>query len=244
MSSSEIFLRDRLLVLAGGFGTRLKPVVADVPKAMAPVCGKPFLHFQIENWIGQGLHSFVFLLHHQADFVIDFLERERVGVLKHCEVSWVVEPAPMGTGGAIANAVKSLKITGDFLTVNADTWLGAGMDIVYSAASPAIGIANVQDSSRYGTVDFGENQIVKAFREKKSVAEPGWINVGLYRLNAQLFKNWNHEPFSLESVSLPAWSERGYLKAVPLTTDFLDMGVPSDYFRLCQWMETKRAGIL
>ena len=90
-----------MFVLAGGFGTRLQSVV-EVPKALAPVGDVPFLRLQIEHWIAQGLNSFVFLLHYQADLIINFLEIEKTSLLKDCEVQWLVEPKPMGTGGAIA----------------------------------------------------------------------------------------------------------------------------------------------
>ncbi len=63
-----------LLVLAGGFGTRLQSVVSQVPKALAPVVGVPFLHLQIEHWKSQGIRSFGFLLHHQAELIIGFLQ--------------------------------------------------------------------------------------------------------------------------------------------------------------------------
>ena len=56
----------KMLVLAGGFGTRLQSVLADFPKALAPVGQAPFLRFQLEHWITQGLRSFVFLLHSQT----------------------------------------------------------------------------------------------------------------------------------------------------------------------------------
>ncbi len=237
-------IRDPVLVIAGGFGTRLKPVVADVPKALAPVCGHPFLRFQLKHWIRQGFRSFVFLLHHQADCIIDFLEHERHSILKRCEVSWVVEPVPLGTGGAIAHAIERLKFTGNFLALNSDTWLGEAMGVVNSMAPPAIGIVQVQDSGRYGTVDFSKNLIAKNFTEKNGIKIPGWISAGLYRLNTDLFREWDRGPFSLEKVCFPAWTDRGWLKVVPLTTDFLDMGVPSDYFRLCHLMEAKSAEIL
>ncbi len=117
----------RLLVLAGGLGTRLKTAVADVPKALAPVGGMPFLQVQIEQWVAQGLHEFTLLLHHQAEQIIAFLKAQQTGLLKNCSVNWVVEPMLMDTGGAIAYAVKELDIKDNFLMTNADTWLGGGI---------------------------------------------------------------------------------------------------------------------
>ena len=116
----------KLLVLAGGFGTRLQSVVAEVPKALAPVGKVPFLQLQIDHWKTQGINSFIFLLHHQADLVISFLQKEKKsGVLTGCEVFWLVEPMPMDTGGAVAHAVEQLQLTGNFLVTNAERVEGA-----------------------------------------------------------------------------------------------------------------------
>lgn len=233
----------KLLILAGGFGTRLQPVVAEVPKALAPVGEVPFLHLQIEHWKNQGLKSFVFLLHHQADLIIDFLRNEQNGLLKDCEVHWLVEPAPMGTGGAVAYAVEQLNLSNGFLVTNADTWLGAGIKEVWQAASPAMAVVKVGDAGRYGKVQFDDENIITAFHEKSASTGTGWINAGLCHLKAELFKDWNHEPFSLERISFPIWADRCILKAVPLQSSFIDIGVPEDYFRFCRWMESGKVGV-
>ena len=115
-----------LMVLAGGFGTRLQTAVADVPKALAPIGDVPFLQLQLDHWLAQGLRGFTFLLHHQADQIIAFLQAHRFGLLKDCQVNWLIEPVPMDTGGAIAHAVKTLDLKDEFLVTNADTWLGGG----------------------------------------------------------------------------------------------------------------------
>ncbi len=233
-----------MLVLAGGFGTRLQSVVAEVPKALAPVGAVPFLYLQIEHWIAQGLRSFVFLLHHQAELIFDFLKKEQTGLLKDCEVQWLVEPTPMGTGGAVAYAVEQLHIPGDFLVTNADTWLGTGVKDVFQVDAPAMAVVELSDSGRYGRVRLDDKNYVTAFHEKSSNKGAGWINAGLCHLNAELFTDWNHLPFSLEQVSFPALAARGDLRAIALNTDFIDIGIPDDYFRFCRWIEADRKGPL
>ena len=154
----------KLLVLAGGFGTRLQAVVPALPKALAPVGGVPFLQLQIEHWRAQGIHSFAFLLHHQADLIIDFLQREKqAGALIDCELLWLVEPMPMDTGGAVAYAVEQLGLTGSFLVTNADTWLGTGMAEMTQAEPPAMAVIRRQDASRYGRVQFDQQHHITAF---------------------------------------------------------------------------------
>jgi NDP-sugar pyrophosphorylase family protein len=234
----------KMFVLAGGFGTRLQSVVVEVPKALAPVGNVPFLHLQVEHWIAQGLNSFVFLLHHQADLIINFLKIEKARLLKDCEVQWLVEPTPMGTGGALAYAVEQLDFLGDFLVTNADTWLGKGCKEVCQFDAPAMAVVELSNAGRYGLVQLDDQNHVTAFNEKSSTHGPGWINAGLCRLNSELFKDWNHMPFSLEQISFPALAASGDLKAVPLSTDFIDIGIPDDYFRFCRWITADRKGRL
>lgn len=234
----------RLLVLAGGFGTRLQAAVTGVPKALAPIKDVPFLHLQIEHWIAQGVSSFAFLLHHQADLIIDFLQKEQLGLLKDCEVSKLIEPTPMNTGGAIAYAVEKLLLSGDFLVTNADTWLGNGIRELSQAKAPAMAVVKLTDVSRYGRVELDRQHFVTAFHEKSSGSGNGWINAGMCRLDAERFKGWDHLPFSLERNTFPAMVARGELKAVQLQTDFIDIGVPEDYHRFCRWIAADRKGTL
>ena len=230
----------RLLVLAGGFGTRLKTAVADVPKALAPVDSVPFLQLQIEHWLDQGLREFTFLLHHQADQIIAFLQSQMSGLLTGCQVDWLIEPTPMDTGGAIAHAVQELGLTDDFLMTNADTWLGGGVRELMQSTAPAMAVVNLPDVSRYGQVHFDQSNHVTAFVEKNAQSSAGWINAGLCHLSTGPFKNWNGRPFSLERELFTTLVTNRSLMAVPLQTDFIDIGVPTDYHRFCRWVEAGR----
>ena len=230
----------RLLVLAGGFGTRLKEAVADVPKALAPIGEFPFLQLQIEHWLEQGLREFTFLLHHQADQIVTFLQSQQGGPLKTCQVDWLIEPIPMDTGGALAHAVKTLHLQDDFLITNADTWLGGGILEMRQSAAPAIAVVNLKDVSRYGQVHFDDARRVTAFKEKNGQCAEGWINAGLCHLDAELFQNWDGQPFSLERDLFSTLAQNRGLTAVPLHTDFIDIGVPDDYHRFCRWVAAGR----
>ena len=230
----------KLLILAGGFGTRLKSAVSDVPKALAPVGNVPFLQLQLEHWLSQGLSDFSFLLHHQADQIIDFLDTQSHDHLSACNLDWLIEPIPMDTGGAIANAVQQLNLSGDFLVINADTWLGGGIGDVMKSVSPAIAVVNRPNVSRYGKVYFDERNCVKAFWEKSNLKSSGWINAGLCLLSAEIFHGWNGQPFSLENDIFISLMNQNMLASVPLKVDFIDIGVPADYLRFCSWVQSGR----
>ena len=235
----------KMLILAGGFGTRLQPAVPGIPKALAPVNDVPFLRLQIEHWVEQGVRSFVFLLHHQANLIIDFLREEQKASLRGNDVRWLVEPVPMGTGGALAHAVKELILTDDFLATNADTWLGGGIKEVMHAGASGLAVIRVANAGRYGRVELSsEDHEIEYFAEKSATDTAGWINAGLCCLTPAIFRNWNRLPFSLETDLFPALVAQGKLHAVPLETDFIDIGVPEDYFRFCGWIKAGRGGPL
>lgn len=228
----------RILMLAGGFGTRLQPVLSKIPKALAPVRGKPFIYFQVERLMAQGLKHFTFLLHHQSDLIIEFLESERNGLFSGSEYQYLVEPAPLGTGGAIAHAVETLNLNGNFLVTNSDTWLGSGVNEILESSAPAMLVVSSNESFRYGNVLFDDQNYIIKFFEKKSQLGSGWINAGLYLFNSKLFQGWDHRPFSLENETLPKLVGDGVFKAVPINTTFIDIGVPEDYKKFCLWFNS------
>jgi D-glycero-alpha-D-manno-heptose 1-phosphate guanylyltransferase len=218
-----------LLVLAGGFGTRLQSVVSDVPKPLAPVHGKPFLSFLLNNWQQAGVRDFVFLLHHKADLIETYLTQTfATPEFAQCNFKIVVEPEPLGTGGSIANALNKIRFIGDFIAVNADTWLPDGMEMMLSAPAPSMAITHVANCNRYGKV-VSQNSVITAFEEKKPQSESGWINAGLYRLNSQLLESWTEGAMSLEATILPNLVKSGKMRAVQCDCDFIDIGVPEDY---------------
>lgn len=231
-----------LLVLAGGFGTRLRSAVADVPKPLAPVMGTPYLHYLLEQWADSGIDRLIFLLHHQAEMIKAFLATQ--SIIKNFTIETLTEPQPLGTGGAVAFAVRQCQLQDAFMVTNADTWLGSGLQAVSEAKNLAMAIIRVNNLERYGSVKTEEGRVVAFIEKEKSNTGSGWINAGLYRLNAHLFDDWNGLPFSLERDLFPKLVERGQLQAVPLNTDFIDIGIPEDYARFCRWIESGRKGVL
>ena len=234
----------KLLVLAGGFGTRLRSVVSQVPKALAPIGDIPFWHFQIDNWISQGVTSLVFLLHYQSQHIVDFVKSKPNGVWRNLDMQWVIEAAPLGTGGAVANAVTELQIQGDFLLANADTWLDSGLTQMAGAGVPAIGVIEVPNAGRYGFVTFDAQNKVTSFMEKDELAQSGWINAGIAQLSADFFRGCIVQTASLERDYFPRWVEQGILKATHLSGEFIDIGIPVDYYRFCHWIASGKSETL
>ena len=234
----------RLLVLAGGIGSRLKAVVSDVPKALAPIGDKPFLQLQIGHWLSQGVREFTFLLQYQADQIIDFLVMQKRLLPTDCRIDWVIEPQPLDTAGAVAHAIKTSDVKNNFLLTNGDTWLGGGIQEVFQTAAPAMAVVHLDNIGRYGKVQFNEDQLVTSFTEKDDQHSSGWINAGLCQLDPGLFNNWDGKPFSLERDLFPKLVKKQQLTAAPLQTPFIDIGIPEDYYRFCRWIESGKQDFL
>jgi len=228
-----------LIVLAGGFGTRLRTAVSDVPKPLAPVCGKPFLQYLIENAIKQGINDFIFLLHYEAKKIQDMLQIiEKNEACKDISFRTLLEKKPLGTGGAISNALKELDIKDSFLVINADTWLSEGLKLMSNSLPPAMATVKVKDSSRYGNLSVKDG-FVEDFKEKNTLNSSGMINAGMYHFHSKDFHQYNiGDTFSLEEKVLYEMTKNKKLRAITLETFFIDIGVPEDYIKFCKLMES------
>lgn len=228
----------KLLILAGGFGTRLKTVVSDRPKPLAPIGDKPFLYFQIKSWKEQGFRSFIFLLHYQALQVVEFIKHaQRTSLLSDCEVQWIIEDEPLGTGGAIANAINFLKIEGQFIIVNADTWLESGLKRLVTCTSPTIALVSQENGGRYGQVGINSEYKVIHFKEKSNDGDSGLISTGCLKLHPEIFSPYFEKAISLEREIIPQLVNQGILSAIELETRFIDIGIPEDYTRFREWVD-------
>ena len=226
------------LVLAGGFGTRLRSLVSDVPKPLAPVAGQPFIVHLIEHWVEQGVNDFIFLLHYEAEKIEGMLDELKCRD-EFAEVTFrvVIESTPLGTGGAILNAINLLGITGGFLVANADTWLGSGVEKLLAIESAAIAAIHVSNSQRYGSLKF-EGKKISAFQEKLVSVNHGYVNSGLYHLLPNVFDGFEvGSCFSIEDEVFPGLVSSRTLEVVKLDESFIDIGIPEDYLKYCKWVE-------
>lgn len=230
-----------LMVLAGGFGTRLRSLVADVPKPLAPVANQPFITYLIQHWVEQGVKEFIFLLHYEAAKIQTMLdELSQRPEFFEIKFKVVVEKIPLGTGGAILNAIDFLKISEGFLVANADTWLGGGIQQLSGEVAPALVAVNVANSQRYGSLRF-EGSRISAFEEKRAFTGEGYVNSGLYHLLPEIFDGFEvGSSFSIESELFPRLVSSRQLRVVKLNDSFIDIGIPADYLKFCKWIELRR----
>jgi mannose-1-phosphate guanylyltransferase len=215
-------------VLAGGFGTRLHGVLPDTPKILAPVAGKPFLEHLLHWLIRQGARRTVLCLGYRSADVLAFLGKRSFEPL---EVLTVIEAEPLGTGGAVANALPSLG-SDPVLVINGDTIVGTDLNAFLSAhhdsrATASILCARVADAGRYGRVEIDSRQRVVRFEEKNPAAsQQAWINAGFYLFGQKALQKFaNLTKGSLERDVLEKMPA-GTIHAFLTTGSFLDIGTP------------------
>lgn len=225
------------IVLAGGFGTRLRELVPDLPKPMAPVAGKPFLQILLQQLSDKGFRRIVLSVGFMSEAIIGQFGSRFAGM----ELDYVVETTPLGTGGAIRYALE--KASSDHVFVmNGDTYLDleAGqVEALWQAnRRPIIVGLNVPDTSRYGRL-LEEDKRVLGFAEK-GASGPGLINAGCYVFNrGQLNSFPLLTPFSIETAYLANAVTSEHFDLFVTHGRFIDIGVPEDY-RLAQ---TELAGL-
>ncbi len=216
------------IILAGGMGTRLQKVVSDVPKAMAPVSGKPLL-YHILKWLEKySIKKVIVSAGFKADIIIKYFGDSFEGI----SLVYVVEEKPLGTGGAVRYALG--QISGNkTLILNGDTWFPIDIDKFWSlheetGSSFSIALKRMKDFSRYGSVECEGNTIVR-FNEKK-MCRDGFINGGIYLADRQFIGSKQlPEAFSLEKDLLEKEAGSGLIKCQVFDTPFIDIGIPEDY---------------
>lgn len=220
------------IILAGGFGTRLQSVLPDTPKALAPVGDRPFLAYQIDWLTAQGVTQIVLATHHLSEQIDAYVKSRVGGTLR---IGVVRETEPLGTGGAIINALREAGIDGDVLVVNGDTHFFFTLSPImegYRARSGRVTLvaARMPDVARFGSVVVDGEQVT-GFLQATGLRQPGLVNAGAYVLNSSAFADVAPGAFSLEKDFFPALAARGGLRAhiVDGAEVFFDIGTPDSY---------------
>lgn len=219
---------DEILILAGGFGTRLRSEVPDLPKPLAPVAGRPFLAYLLDRYAAAGMRRAILATGYLGDVVEQTIGARWAGM----DVVYSREETPLGTGGAIAAAARLVQ--GEGLHVcNGDTYLEYSPVALEAAADGlrmAIALARVADVSRYGTVDVEQGKVLR-FHEKR-LGGAGLINAGSYFLSAAALAAMPDEvAFSFEKRVLEPTAASGQVGVLVDTAGFIDIGVPEDFHR-------------
>ena len=225
-------MTDTAIILAGGLGTRLRDVIGELPKPLAPVQGRPFIAWQLDLLAAQGIHTVVLATGYCAAQFRDALG-ESWGPMRLVHAP---ECEPLGTGGAIAHAAPHVNGHSVFV-LNGDTYMRLNLDTFAQAmqlqcAWAGMALVHVDDATRFGSVLCSEDRVT-GFAEKGRDG-PGWINGGVYWFSPAALGNLAiGAAFSFERDTLPEWIRRRRLGAYRDTHDFIDIGTPDSYLAIC-----------
>jgi D-glycero-D-manno-heptose 1,7-bisphosphate phosphatase len=220
------------VILVGGRGSRLGELTRDRPKPMLPVAGRPFLDHLVANVARFGVEDFLLLAGHQAAEVQAQAEAlARVAGRPGVRIRVVVEPEPLGTGGAVRFAAEHLESA--FLLMNGDTFFDINLlDLALARSGPqgaVMAVRQVEDASRCGVVEFGADGRIASMLERPSAPGPGLANGGVYWMNRAVVSEIPEGFVSLEGEILPRLAAQGRLTGRLYDGFFLDIGVPEDY---------------
>jgi D-glycero-alpha-D-manno-heptose 1-phosphate guanylyltransferase len=219
------------IILAGGLGTRLRGVLPDIPKCMAPVAGRPFLFHVINYLRSQGIERFIFSLGYKHQIIEQWLGEQFATLDYRC----VIEQEPLGTGGAILWSCK--KASGrNVLVANGDTLFKINAENLVAVhlekdADCTLTLKPMKDFDRYGVVELNNDGSIKRFNEKQFY-QSGLINGGIYALNVKKFLSEVFPPkFSFEKDYLERLCAERKFYGVTEEGYFIDIGIPEDYNR-------------
>lgn len=219
------------VILAGGLGTRLRGVIGDVPKPMAPVGGKPFLRYIMERLEMQGVRKVVLAVGYKHETISSYFGH-RLGEI---EITYSVEAEPLGTGGALKKAMEQVS-NNQVLLVNGDTLfhvdIGQLMQVHQDrGADLTLSLKPMRRFDRYGTVIVSPDSRVLNFQEKR-MCESGLINGGVYVARADLWDPFElSTKFSFEQFLENPGVQKLNMYGFPSEGYFIDIGIPEDYER-------------
>ena len=215
------------IILAGGMGTRLKEVISDVPKPMAPIGNRPFLAILLNFLNSQGFSRIILSIGYMGHHIADYFGDKYLDM----DILYSYEESPLGTGGAIKEALKLCK--GDYTFVlNGDTFIDVNAGEVLREwqenHKPIMVAKELDDVGRYGALDVSGADL-KSFSEKGHNG-PGLINAGCYLIPINLFSYCVlPTKFSFEKDFLQDYITNNDVKIIKSTGLFIDIGIPEDY---------------
>ena len=226
---------ESAIILAGGLGTRLRSVVSDLPKPMAPIAGRPFLAHQLDYWIGQGVRRFVLSVGYQHERISGFFGESYNGA----SLDYVVETTPLGTGGGLLLAADRLGDDTRFLLLNGDTYFKVDIGVLFEAAETSdadwcFSLFRTSEKGRYMGMTVGPDGRITSLNAGTDDASR-LANGGVYLVHPRALRGSGlaaGKKISLEDDIFPAAIASGRrLVGVEFPGTFIDIGVPADFER-------------
>jgi D-glycero-alpha-D-manno-heptose 1-phosphate guanylyltransferase len=213
------------IVLAGGLGTRLRSVVTDLPKPMAPIGDKPFLEYILRYLESNGIKRVILSVGYKWETIENYFGNNFNGI----ELVYSVEDKPLGTGGAIKKAMSQV-LTEEVYIINGDTFFNIDLKslVLEDKSKLILSLKHMKNFDRYGCVESDANSLITAFTEK-GYRDIGNINGGVYLSSINIFDGFKLENiFSFEEFMQNNFKELKISSRV-FENYFIDIGIPEDY---------------
>ena len=219
------------LVLCGGQGTRLRSIIADKPKVLAPVNGRPFLSYLLDQLVNAGFRDVILCTGYKGEMVRDAFGPH----YKELNIRYSHETEPLGTGGALRYALPMVK-SQIVLVMNGDSYIDADLSdfLVWHFDKKfyiSMILSEVSDISRYGAVKINDTQIITGFIEKSTDIKPGWVNAGIYLFSRKLIEEsiQSNVFYSLEKEMMPSLLRKVTIGGYRCKSVLMDIGTPESY---------------
>ena len=217
------------IILAGGKGTRLHSIISSVPKPMAPINGRPFLELIMQQLSDYSFERIILSTGHLGDVIQAHFGPK----FKNIDIIYINEPAPLGTGGAVKEAMQACQEDHVYI-INGDSFQLVDFNEVEAYwqcnKNPIMIAAAVADTSRYGALLIDKKQVI-GFSEKGKTGS-GYINSGYYVFNkTQIHLFPNQAVFSLEQDFLEKDIHLQHYDFFESKSSFIDIGIPEDYIK-------------
>jgi len=231
---TESVMQDvKAMVLVGGLGTRLRPVVSSKPKVLASIGERSFLELLVRQLRSQGIQRLVMCTGYLADQIESKFSDGRAWDVS---IEYSKEEIPLGTAGAVKLAQRHLCNIPEFLVLNGDSFLEVDFQSLmafhrrHNGAVATMAVLRVENASRYGTVHVDASGRVRSFAEKTGSETPGLVNGGIYIFNHSVLQHIPEGRVSLERDVFPRLLDQG-VYAQEQHGMFIDIGTPADYAR-------------
>ena len=221
------------IILAGGMGTRLKTIISDLPKPMAPIMNVPFLTYQLNYLKHFGIKKVIFSVGYLSEKIIAHYNQS----FENISIEYSIEKNPLGTGGGIRMAMSNLN-EDLVLILNGDSFFDLDLKQFYNLhleqkAEFSLALRYVNNSERYGNIEFNSSNQITSFIEKNQLNQSGYINAGVYILSKKLYLQ-NTKPninFSIEKDFFEKQLNQLIIKGFEFKDYFIDIGIPEDYLK-------------
>jgi len=193
----------KAIILAGGFGTRLRPITDYIPKPLVPIKNIPIIEWQIKYLKKYGVNEIIICTGYKTKMIENYLGIKNIGV----KIKFSIEKSPLGTGGAIKKAGKMIKDK-SFFVINGDVITNINLKKLTKKPNS---IASIELRTKFGILETNGNNISK-FREKKEILNL-WMNAGIYHLQKEMLKDLPNKG-DIEKTLFPDYAKKGKLNTI------------------------------